>query len=148
MKTTAFVHTYRMRKRILCVVILLVSLFLLCACDEVEDMGSLPEFSKPYAGEYTCETLTLGGKDCLPKFEEIKLNLKGDETFILTYKTAGGAKGDYAGEYAVSPEGDEITFTSQAGVRSVSRTFPMEKGAICVEMSVAGKLLYAKFVFP
>ena len=111
-------------------------------------MGSLPEFSKPYAGEYTCETLTLGGKDYLPKFDEIKLNLKGDETFILTYKTAGGAKGEYMGEYAVSPEGDAITFTSQAGMRSVSRTFPIEKGAIHIEMSLAGKLLHAEFCFP
>ena len=121
--------------------------FLLCGCDSVEQMGSLPEFSKPYAGEYTCETLTLGGKDCLDKFEEIKLTLEGDDTFAVTYKTANGTEGEYAGEYSVSPDGNNITFSASKGQRTISRTFSIEKGAIHVNLTFLGKLLHAEFKF-
>lgn len=120
----------------------------LCGCEQAEDLGSLSEFSHPYAGEYVCETLTLGGNDCLEKFEYVKLTLKSGGSFELIYKTERGAEGGYRGEYKVAPEGDKITLTAKRGSRTVARTFPMEQGAILINLQFGGKLLYAKFAFP
>lgn len=139
-----------MKKRLLYAILpLLVFLSLcLCGCDGVEQMGTLSEFSHPYAGEYKCETLTLGGKDCLDKFEYITLTLKHGGDFIFRYRTVVGVKGGYEGEYSVSPEEDEITFSAKHGARIVSRTFPLERGAIQVNLQFGSKLLHAEFRFP
>ena len=56
-------------------------------------MSSLKEISLPYAGEYFCESLTLGGKDVLPYFERAVLTLERDGSFSLAYKRAGGGEG-------------------------------------------------------
>ena len=127
---------------------LLCTLFLLCACEKVEDMGSLPDLSKPYAGEYTLKKLTLGGKDYTDKYEYVKLMLKPDGQFVLSYKEKEGSSGNYAGEYEVSTEKKEITLSAKAGLRSVKRTFPMDKGSILIDLKVGTKLLHAEFAFP
>ena len=127
---------------------LLCALLLFSACEKVEDMGSLPDLSKPYTGEYTVKKLTLGGQDYTENFEFLKLTLKADGQFMLNYKEKDGQSGGYSGEYEVSTEKQEITFSSKAGLRSVKRTFPMEKGSIFIDLNLGGKLLHAEFAFP
>lgn len=139
-----------MKKKLTWAVLPLIMLFLfcLCGCDSVEQMGSLSEFSHPYAGEYQCETLTLGGKDCLHQFDYLNLTLKHSGEFFFRYRTNGGIKGGYEGEYSVSPEGEEITFTAKRGTRTVARTFPLENGAVHINLQFGSKLLHAEFSFP
>ena len=139
-----------MRKKSFIVVLLtmLCALFMLCACEKVENMGSLPDLSKPYAGEYTLKKLMLGGQDYTENFESVKLTLNPDGKFTLTYKEKEGQSGSYAGEYEVSTEKQEITLSSKSGLRSVKRTFPMEKGSILIDLNLGGKLLHAEFAFP
>lgn len=139
-----------MRKKSFIVVLLAVlcSLFVLCACEKVEDMGSLPDLTKPYAGEYTLKKLTVGGEDYTEKFESVKLTLGYGGDFELSYKEKDGQGGSYAGEYEVSSEREEITFSSKAGLRTVQRTFPMKNGSIIIDMKLGVKLLHAEFAFP
>ena len=139
-----------MRKKSLIAIFLtmLCALFVLCACEKVEDMGSLPDLTKPYMGEYALKELTLGGQDYTEKFEYVKLNLTYDGKFTLSYKEKGGQSGSYSGEYTVSTEKEEITFSSQKGLRTVQRTFPMKKGSIYIDLNLGAKLLHAEFAFP
>ncbi len=120
----------------------------MCACGKAEELGSLQEFSRPYAGEYQCRTLMLGGEDRLDAFESVKLTLGYDGSFLLTYRTAEGAEGAYDGTYRVNGAQTEITFTGGAGSKSVSRSFPMDKGGIFIELPFGSSLLYAEFRFP
>ena len=139
-----------MRKKSLFAIILtmLCALLVLCACEKVEDMGSLPDLSKPYTGEYALKKLTLGGEEYTDKFEHVKLNLGGDGKFTLSYKEEKGQSGSYQGEYEVNLEKQEITLSSKAGLRTVERTFPMENGTIYIDLKFGTKLLHAEFAFP
>ena len=143
-------NTERMRKKslIICLIGILCALFLFCACEKVEDMGSLPDLSKPYTGEYTLKKLTLGGEDFTDKFESVKLKLGYDGKFVLSYKEKEGQTVSYAGEYAVLTEREEITFSAKAGLRSVKRTFPMKDGSILIDLNMGARLLHAEFAFP
>ena len=127
---------------------MLCALLLLCACEKVEDMGSLPDLSKPYTGEYVLKKLTLGGQDYTEKFDYVKLKLDSDGKFVLSYKEKDGQSGSYSGEYEVSTEEKEITLSSKTGLRTVKRTFPMEKGTILIDLNLGMKLLHAEFAFP
>ena len=139
-----------MRKKSLVSIILtmLCALFLFCACEKVEDMGSLPDLTKPYAGEYILKKLTLGSEDYKDKYDYVKLTLDGDGKFSLSDKEKGGKSGGYAGEYEVSTQKNEITLSARAGFRSVERTFPMKDGSILIDLKLGTKLLHAEFAFP
>lgn len=111
-------------------------------------MGSLPDLSKPYAGEYTLKKLTLGGQDYTQKFDYVKLTLKPSGQFILAYKEKEGQSGSYGGEYEVSTDKKEITLSSKTGLRTAKRTFPMKDGSILIDLKLGTKLLHAEFAFP
>ena len=138
-----------MRKKsfFLLLLTILLALLILCACERVEDMGSLPDLSKPYTGEYTLKKLTLGGEDFTEKFD-VKLNLTYDGEFKFSYKEEDGLSGSYTGEYEVSVEKGEITLSSQAGLRTVKRTFPIQNGSILIDLKLGTKLLHAELAFP
>lgn len=135
-----------MRKTTLALIAALCA-FLLCGCKKAEDMGSLAQLSRPYAGEYVCRKILLGGEDFTRKFDYIKLELERGGDFLLSYRTEEGNKGEYRGTYRVSDSG-EITFTANAGYRAVSRSFPMREGAVLIDLPFGQKLLHAEFVFP
>ena len=139
-----------MRKKSLLVVLLAAfcALFLFCACEKVEDMGTLPDISKPYVGEYMLERLMIGDRDMTEHFDEAKLSLTYDGKFKLTYQETDGQSGEYGGDYSVSTEREEITFSSKAGLRAVSRTFPIKNGAIFIDLRLGPKLLHAEFEMP
>lgn len=137
-----------MSKRILCALAALLCLFALCSCGKVEEMSSLYEISRPYTGEYVCERLLLGGEEYTEKFDYIKLKLGYNGKFTLTYRDAEGREGSFRGDYEMKETGDEITFTARTGLRSVSRTFPVENGAILMDLTLGQKLLHAEFRFP
>jgi len=138
-----------MRKnRYLFLLVTTLLLFLFVGCEKVEDMGSLPDLSHPYAGEYTCKKLLLGGEDCLDRFDYVKLTLEYGGDFTLSYRDKEKRSGAYSGEYAVSSESDEITFSAKAGLKTVSRTFPVKNGTILIDLTFGQKLLHAEFSFP
>ena len=128
-------------------VVLFLCAAVLCGCD-VREMSTLPELSKPYTGVYECTQLSLGGEDTLGRFEYVRLELKGDETFALTYRTAEGGEGGMEGEYKMDVERGEVILTKKTLVRAVSYVFAVENGAIRGDMNLNGQLLHAEFMMP
>ena len=134
-------------RKVFIFVTLLLGLLVFCACD-VEEMSSLSEFSRPYSGVYTCEKLSLGGEDMLGHFDRLELELEYGGSFKLSYETAAGLKGEYTGEYSVSPEGDKIELKLRRGRSDAKRTFVFEDGKVCIDTSLGGRLLHAEFSLP
>ena len=128
-------------------VVLIVCAALLCGCD-THEMSSLPELTKPYTGIYECTELTLGGEDALGRFEYVRLELKGNETFALFYRTAEGNEGGVDGEYQMDLERGEVTLSKKTLLRTVSHTFTVEKGTIYGDLNLNGELLHAAFAMP
>ena len=108
-------------------------------------MSSLKEISLPYAGEYFCERLTLGGRDVLPYFERAVLTLERDGSFSLTYKRAGGGEGGVSGTYRIDEAAGRIYLRVRGAEGESERAFPYENGRIILEMTVLGRLLCAEF---
>lgn len=134
-----------MRKIILPLFTAVICLFALCGC-AVEDMSSLPDISRPYAGLYECEELSLSGEDMTKKFEFVRLELGYGGEFKLLYRTASGNEGGYSGTYKMKE--NEITLSVKQGALRRSFTFPVEKGCILIDYNLYGRLLHAKFKMP
>lgn len=117
---------------------------LCCGCD-VNEMSTLPDITRPYAGEYECKTIRYGDRELIEKFEYIKLELDFYGEFEVTYAIREGGKGEYSGAYTVDEEAGEITFRAKTAGMERSYVFPYEKGSVIIEMQFAGKLLYAEF---
>ena len=126
-------------------VALLAALFGLAACDTEKELGSLEDFSRPYAGVYSCEELTFAGEDKLASFEYIRLELQYGGGFTVKYRTKGGNAGSLEGKYRMDTDRGEVTFTAAQGLRTVTRTYPVSGGSILVEENLLGRLLFAKF---
>ncbi len=131
-----------MRKVLLCAALSLCLLFSGC---EASELSSLEEISSPYAGEYFCEKLTLGGRDVLSLFEKVTLTLERDGTFALSYKKKGGGEGGLAGSYTLDGEQNTVSFTIEGEDGETTRVFPYEKGRIFFEVPILGRLLFAEF---
>ncbi len=123
-------------------------LLLLCGCVKAEELGSLTEFSHPYAGEYECTRLLVGGEDRLNSFECVRLTLTGGGDFLLSYRAKTGERGEYGGKYRVDEGGKYITFSAAAGPFMRERAFPMQEGVISIEVQLGRKLLFAQFQMP
>lgn len=105
--------------------------------------GKLPEITKPYLGVYECARVTLGSNDYTEDFEYIRLELKGDGTFLLTYAPKDGVKGSQKGEYEYDDE--KKTLCLSLGGEEIKRKFPLENGEILVNVRMGGKNLIMKF---
>lgn len=134
-------------RKIVCFLMALCFLPFFAACDVTKD-SSLKDISRPYTGEYFCKKLTIGGEDALQNFRFITLDLKGDGEFELRYQTESGGEGSYGGQYRISEEQGEISFTANHLLRSVTRSFSYEKGKIEIRLNFGGRLYYAEFSYP
>ena len=134
-----------MRKYLCALGALLFAAALLTGCEgDVSEMSTLSELSRPYVGEYRCDTLTLAGEDMLSAFEYVRLELAYDGEATLSWQSAEGGRGEYTLRYEADPEAGRITFhvPGQAGA---GRTFPMEKGSVRLWQNLGGRCLYARF---
>lgn len=107
----------------------------------VSEMSTLRELARPYAGVYECETLTYAGRDLAEEFEYVRLTLGYGGEAELSWKKTGGGGGARSFSYEAEIEEGRVTFSSGA----YRRTFPLEKGAVRIEIIVCGRLLYAEF---
>ncbi len=126
---------------------LLVAIFSLCTmagCD-VEEMSSLSDLSKPYAGVYECERMTLGGEDVLGDFRYLRLELGYGGDFTLSWRGEEGRPSVREGTYAADCDANTVTLTVKEGGRELSRTYRMEKGSILVDDDFLGRSLFAEF---
>lgn len=129
-----------MRKVFACFAPLFLAAALLCGCS-VSEMSTLRELSRPYTGEYACETLTYAGRDLLEGYEYIRLTLDYGGEAKLGWKKTSGGEGERRFDYRAEIEEGRIAFTDGAH----TRTFAYEDGAVCIELILCGRLLYARF---
>ncbi len=128
-------------------IVLLAFCLLFAGCEtNVAEMSSLPELSRPYAGEYECETLTLAGEDMLSAFRTVRLTLGYDGKAALFWQTCEGGTGERSFFYEADPERGEITFFPAIGKKG--RTFPMEDGTVRLSFNLGGRHLFALFARP
>lgn len=141
-------NTFSMRKYLVVFAVFVLALVALLAGCDAQELGSLSDLSRPYAGVYKCEKITIGGKDMSETFSVFELELEGDGAFELRYETSWGGEGSYEGQYSVSEDKGEITFVAKRGARSEGYTFRMEKGAVLIDYNFLGRLLHAEFRMP
>ena len=122
----------------------LAGCFLFSGCD-VREMSSLKELSLPYAGEYLCRELRMGERDVLPLFESVVLTLERDGRFSLVYRRKSGGEGGLSGSYTLDGESGLVEFAIEGGNGKTVRSFPYEKGCICIEVPLLDRLFFAKF---
>ena len=68
------------------------------------DMDGLKDITKPYLGEYRCESALYGKTDCLQYFSFIKFELKTGEEYLLTFKFKDGKQQQKTGKYEYDKE--------------------------------------------
>lgn len=129
------------RKILFCAAALCCALF--CTGCDIEEMNTLRDVSRPFAGEYKCRKLSLGGEDLLPRFEYIKLELGYFGDFTLKYVDEQKGEGEYGGKYEMGE--NTVLFRTDAGGEEKKYVFPYESGAVLVELPLGGKLLLAEF---
>ena len=125
-------------------ILALAGCLIFTGCD-VRELSSLKEISLPYAGEYFCQSLTLGGKDVLPYFERAGVALERDGCFFLAHKRGGGGEGGVSGAFRIDEESGRIYLRVRGAEGESERGFPYENGRIFLEMTVLGRLLCAEF---
>ncbi len=128
-------------KKALCMCLVTLCLLLFTACD-LQEMSSLKDISRPYEGEYQCETLTLDGEEMIDRFEYIRLSLEEDK-FTLRARDEHGLNYSYQGNYRY--DDNRFTFTGKFGIRELSREFPYKNGVLFLDLPFGGKLLHAEF---
>lgn len=132
-----------MWKILLAVMGIIFSLCTMAGC-EVEELGSLEELSRPYTGVYTCERLMLGDEELTEQYK-LSLELEYGGDFTLTYAPKGGKKTEWSGTYVVDVDREEITMSAIQGMKTLSRTYRMEDGAILIDGNFYGKNFFAQF---
>ncbi len=123
---------------------LLVGIFTLAFCFPACGKATLPEITKPYVGEYECKSATLGEKEYLDEFSFVRLELRPDDTFTLSYASKDGKKGEETGKYAYDFEKESITFVGM-GDYAIERTFPIKNGQIDVTFAIGRQTLHIRF---
>lgn len=129
---------------------LLLCALLLAACAgcDADGMGTLADFSKPYAGLYRCETLTAGGKEMADRFDYVTLELKGEGDFTLAYRTKEGLGGSVEGKYVMDLERGTLVLSKEGPLRTANYLFRVQDGALCGDFNFNGMLLHAVFRTP
>ena len=103
--------------------------------------GNLCDVTKPYLGEYECKQAQFGQIDCLKLFSYIRLELKKEGKFTLSYKELGGKKKEIDGEYDYDSKKETLTFVYEG----IKREFPLKKGKLSVFLPVNEKNLLLSF---
>ena len=107
--------------------------------------GSLGDVTKPYLGQYECQSATLGEKDYVQDFSFIRLELKKDDEFTLYYHAKNGKKGQESGTYVYDEQEQTLTLGfGELGI--LKRKFPIKNGEIFVTLPIGNQTLSMKFL--
>ncbi len=122
----------------------LVGIITLAFCLPACGKATLPEITKPYVGEYECTSATLGEKEYLDEFSFVKLELRPDDTFTLSYASKDGKKGTETGKYKYDFEKETICFVGM-GDYAIERAFPLKNGQIDLTIAFGKQTLHIRF---
>ena len=104
----------------------------------------LTDITKPYLGFYECEYAQFSGEDFSDEFDYIRLELKEDGNFEISYCKKGGKEQKESGKYQYDKDKESVTFFLSSG-NSFKRTFPLKKGIMDITLRFGGKTLNARF---
>ncbi len=105
--------------------------------------GELSDITKPYLGVYECTQATLGEKDCLERFSYVRLQLKDEENYVLSYQEKKGKRKQIQGKYSYDKQRGVVTLKDERGV--FKREFPLQEGRLTVSLPIGGKMLVLQF---
>lgn len=106
--------------------------------------GSLKDITKPYLGEYECESARIGDRELTDEFSFIRLELKRGGEFTLYYSPKNGVKGEESGTYVYDEKEQTLCLTYENnGV--FKRKFPLKNGEISVTLPIGSQTLSMKF---
>jgi hypothetical protein len=106
--------------------------------------SKLTQITKPYLGEYECKEARFGAEDYLDRFSFITLELKADDTFLLSYCEKNGKKREIQGKYTYDDKMQEITLFLNEN-EELKRTFPLKKGQLYITAQIGKQLLFLQF---
>ena len=130
-------------------IFLLLSACTLCSCVFVgfkaSELSSLEEFSKSYVGVYECKYMSLGEKDLLADYKYIRMELKDNDKYLLTYADKRGRENKREGDYSYDKKNDLITVREKMLSRFNANTFAVKDGIICVSQPYGRRIFIARF---
>ena len=112
---------------------------------KVSSLGGLKSVSAPHSGCYECTTLTLDGKDFLPFFSSVRLELDGQGEMVVSYQDKVGNRGEKTLSYEYEEGSNQLSILYQDGDREVRKAVGYEKGEITFTHQLDNKLLLAVF---
>ena len=104
----------------------------------------LTDITKPHLGFYECEYARLSGEELLEDFDYIRLELKADGNFEISYCKKGGKAQKESGKYQYDKKKESVTFYL-SDANAFKRTFPLKDGVMDIALRFGGKTLNAKF---
>ena len=104
----------------------------------------LTDITKPYLGEYECESAQFCGRDLLEDFSFIRLELKDDGVFILRCAYRDGITRKEEGKYSYYSDKEELCL-SMGKDGEFQRKFPLKKGVMHIDVAFAGRSLHMQF---
>ena len=107
--------------------------------------GKLTDISRPYLGEYRCESLYVGGEDKLGDFDYFRLELSSKGEMKLLYKLKDKEPTEVPLEYDYNSETQEITVRGQWGIFKMQQSFPLKNGELNALLRFGNKQLLIKF---
>ncbi|MBE5752571.1 MAG: hypothetical protein E7343_00695 [Clostridiales bacterium] len=132
-------------KKILKSSILVGALSLLLSANGWSKDGSLTEISRPYLGEYKCESLYFNGEDKLGDFEYFKLEIRSGGEMKLLFKEKDKKEKCVDLTYEYDETKKEFTVKSQFGVFKKEEKVPFENGKLTALLRLGGKQVVIKF---
>lgn len=106
--------------------------------------STLLDVTKPYLGEYECEYARLGDRDFSDGFEFVVLELKGDETYHLSFKEKNGKMHTETGEYQYDAKRKVVCF-SPRDISAIKKEFPLIDGVLTISRQVGNQQLIVRF---
>ena len=122
----------------------LITLLLLAPWWSAMRCGSLTDVTKPYLGDYECQSAQYNGKDLLEDFSYIRLELEKGNNFTLHFQEKNGEPRTAKGKYQYNEKKGTVTMYAE-NFAGFKREFPLQKGMLIVELPIGGKNLFLKF---
>ncbi len=135
-----------MKKKISLLLLLCVLvLTFLCACDPEIAKGSVKSLTKPYITTYECVEARLGNQNLLEKYDFIKITLLDKDELEVSFKPKKGEKKSFKGAYSVDPETRE--FSGEIGIFGMTfkEKTTIEKGRFTIYKNILTIPLIMKF---
>ena len=123
---------------------LFVGLFALAFSLPLKVEGKLTDITKPWLGQYECESATYQGEEYLDDFSFIRIELKPKGKFKVFYKKKDGSKAQSGGYYEYDEEKEEITLYGE-GKETLKRKFPLKNGVMQITVRLGLHTLSMKF---